>query len=181
MKKPVIVVIDPGHGGEDNGAVWSYAEEDDINLSVAYLLRCELRYRGYEARLTRERDKYVSLSERVQFAETVQADLFLSIHCDAYHKVTARGMSTHIYPNCSQRTRDLAESIQAVLISRFPAHINRGIRQSNFYVLRKTTMPAVLIECEFLSNPETRKFLREPENQLGLAQAIASGMDPLFN
>ena len=176
-----IIVIDPGHGGEDNGAVWGYAEEDDINLSVAYLLRCELRLRGYVVQMTRERDERVSLSERVQFAKTVQADLFLSIHCDAFHKTTARGMSTHIYPNCSQRTKDFAESIQNALISRFPQHINRGIRQSNFYVLRKTVMPAILIECEFLSNLETRKFLREPENQLGLAQAIASGVTALFN
>lgn len=69
-----------------------------------------------------------------------------------------------------------ARDIQAELTQRFYDHVNRGVKSSNFYVLRKTRMPAVLVECEFLSNPKTRKFLREPENQLGLARAIAKGV-----
>ena len=170
------IVIDPGHGGEDNGAAWGHAEEDDINLHVAYLLRCELEKSGCEVRLTRERDEAVALIDRVGYANRSKASLFVSIHCDAFHKTTAKGISTHVYLGGSQLSYVTGERIQEALMERFPDHVNRGVKLSNFYVLRNTIMPAVLVECEFLSNPEMRLFLREPENQLAIAQAIASGL-----
>ena len=171
------ILIDPGHGGKDNGAEYGYAEEDDTNLSIAYLLRCELQQRGYIVRMTREKDEFVSLSGRVNLANEMRADLFVSIHCDAFHKATAQGMTTHIHPNCSKMSREISHSIQTALSSKFSKHKNRGVRESNFYVLRETKMPAVLCEMEFLSNPDTRKFLREPENQLELARAITAGIN----
>jgi len=167
------IVIDPGHGGEDNGAAWGYAEEDDINLSVAFLLRCELEKRGVEVLMTRERDVFVSLSDRCMAANQAGADLFVSIHCDAFHKQTASGISTHVYRRASQISMDVAGKIQKALASRFPGHVNRGVKPAGFYVLKNTMMPAVLIECEFISNPETRRFLREPEHQLAIARAVA--------
>lgn len=171
-----LIVIDPGHGGDDNGAMWGYAEEDDINLSISYLLRCELLQRGYVVKMTREKDVAISLSDRVRFANKMSADLFISIHCDAFHHETAQGMSTHIHPRCSDKSRKFANNIQTFLVNSFPGHRNRGVRESDFHVVRETKMPAVLIECEFLSNEKTRKFLREPENQLALARAIADGI-----
>lgn len=173
--KPLII-IDPGHGGNDNGAVWGFMEEDDTNLSIAYLLRCELRQRGCFVDMTRECDVQVKLSKRAFLANSIGAALFISIHCDAFHHESAQGMSVHVCPNCSKQSREIANNINSSLIKNFPGHKNRGVRESNFHVLRTTNMPAVLIECEFLSNPKTRKFLKEPENQLALARAIA---DPL--
>lgn len=178
MKK-LVIVLDAGHGGDDNGAVWGYTEEDDTNLSIAYLLRCELKQSGHVVHMTRERDIERSLSYRADFANSRGADLFISIHCDAFHHETASGMSTHIHPRCSARSREIANNIQSSLISSFHGHRNRGIRESNFQVLRETKMPALLIECEFLSNKDTRRFLKEPENQLGLARAIAKGIEVL--
>lgn len=170
------IIIDPGHGGEDNGAAWGYAEEDDINLIVSFLLRCELEKYDFQVIMTREKDKYVSLSDRAEIANRMHPDLFVSIHCDAFHKTTASGMSVHIYPMCSEITLSIARKINTMMVAGFPDHSDRGLRKSNFLVLRKTTMPAVLVECEFLSNPEMRKFLREPENQLALARAISRGI-----
>ena len=172
------IVIDPGHGGEeDNGAVWGYTDEDDINLIIAFLLRYELKQKYYEhVVLTREKDEYVSLTDRVLIANMNHADLFISIHCDAFHTTTVKGISTHVYTSAAPDTIEFANDIQTALIDTFPDHSNRGVKFSNFYVLRKTQMPAVLIECEFLSNPDMRKFLKEPENQLALAQAIARGI-----
>lgn len=171
------VVIDPGHGGDDNGAAWGekydYLEEDDTNLSVAFLLRCELEKAGIEVHLTRVRDEAMRLRDRTRFANRIVPDLFVSIHCDAFHNTTAHGMGVHIYPACGRNTRDAAARIRRSLAETFPEHKQRGIKESNFYVLRKTVSPAVLIECEFVSNPETRRFLKEPENQLALAKAIA--------
>ncbi len=170
------IIIDPGHGGEDNGAAWGYVEEDDINLIVSFLLRCELEKHGHEVYMIREADHAVSLRKRIDHANDLQVDLFVSIHCDAFHNVSASGMSVHIHPEHSNESLSLAQRINAMLIAYFKDHKNRGVKFSNFYVLRKTTMPAVLIECEFLSNSEMRKFLREPENQLALARAISKGI-----
>lgn len=174
------IFIDPGHGGDDNGAAWGekydYVEEDDLNLSISFLLRCELLVAGFEVRLSRERDVFVSLADRVMMANSWAADIFVSIHADAFHTTTAKGFSTHIYPHCSPDTKFLATWIQSELIKRFRDHVSRGIRKSNFHVLRESMMPAVLVECEFISHPETRRFLKEPENQLGLARAIAKGI-----
>ena len=177
----MLICIDAGHGGKDNGAQWGdkydYVEEDDLNLIISFLLRYELLFAGHTTQLTREKDKLVALRDRVLIANNMNADLFLSIHADAFHNTTAKGITTHVYPNCSKSTRSFAERIQSELIKSFPSHTNRGVKESNFYVLRKTKMPAILIECEFLSNPKTRRFLKEPENQLAIAQAITEGID----
>lgn len=174
------IFIDPGHGGEDNGAAWGekidYVEEDDLNLIISFLLDYELRCAGHVTRLAREEDAFMGLGQRTYMANAWAADIFVSIHADAFHQKTARGITTHIYPHCTPDTQILATWIQSELIKGFRDHINRGIKKSNFQVLRETKMPAVLVECEFISNPETRRFLKEPGNQRGLARAIATGI-----
>jgi len=183
MEKPK-VFEDPGHGGDDNGAAWGekldYLEEDDTNLIIAFLLRYELQLEGFEVKMSRERDIFVSLEKRVEMANTWGADVFISIHADAFHKTTAKGISTHIYTRGSSQSLTLATWIQTELTKKFPDHANRGVRKSNFHVIRETWMPAALIECEFVSNPDTRRFLKEPENQIAIARAIAKGIGRNF-
>lgn len=176
MKNKNIIMIDPGHGGDDNGAAWGYVEEDDTNLSIAFLLCYELEKSLFDVRMTRVRDVYVSLPQRSLAANLIPADIFLSIHCDAFHNETAEGMSLHIRPNTGENTLIIANHIHRSMVESFPDHRDRGIRRSDFHVLRNTNMPAILIECEFLSNPKTRQFLHEPENQLALARAITKGI-----
>jgi len=175
------IFIDSGHGGRDNGAVWGkkhdYIEEDDLNLIISFLLRYELLLAGHKVKMAREEDKYVSLAERCKMANKWRADIFVSIHADAFHNITAKGMSTHIYTECSSETLWLGTWIHSKLILNFVDHTDRGVKKSNFYVLRNTTMPAVLVECEFISNPETRRFLKEPENQIKIAEAVAQGIE----
>lgn len=172
------ICIDPGHGGTDNGAVYGYAEEDDINLAVSLYLRCILEQSGFEIIMTRDKDYYVPLKNRCILANNFKADFFISIHCDAWHKETTSGISTHIYNGgVSLLTDILAAKIHQSLICRFPKHVNRGVRLSNFHVLRMTVMPAVLVECEFISNPDMREFLLDPENQFAIALAIARGVE----
>lgn len=170
------IMIDPGHGGDDNGAAYGYAEEDDINLSIGYLLRCLLQQEGYEVYMTRERDIYVPLAKRCDYANHIGVDLFISLHCDAWHDETTKGISTHIYTNANADTEKIADKIHSVLIEKFPTHTNRGLKRSNFYVLRNTKMPALLVECEFISNYDMRKWLHEPENQYDIATAIVEGV-----
>jgi N-acetylmuramoyl-L-alanine amidase len=175
IKSLVDVIIDPGHGGADNGAVWGYAEEADLNLAIANDLASALEGIGTGVLLTRGADYTVTLKDRVKIANTLAAKAFVSIHCDAWHNTTASGMSVHIHPG-SKQGRALAEPIQDRLMATFPGHYHRGIIESDFYVLRQTLMPAVLVECEFLSNPTTRAFLRDPAHQFELAMAIARGV-----
>jgi len=170
------IILDPGHGGEDNGAVWGYTEEDDTNLSICYLLRCELEKENFQVEMTRERDEAISLKKRVDMANEMRPGLFLSIHCDAFHNITAKGISTHIQMKPSNDEIEIAGYIHNSLTLEFSDHSNRGLRNSDFYVLRKTIMPAVLVECEFISNPDARKFLKEPENQLRIARAITGAI-----
>jgi len=125
--------------------------------------------------MTRKKDEYVSLEQRSLMANIKRPDLFVSIHCDAYHIKTVSGMTVHVYQHPSMGALQAAKMIERQLLIHFPQHRHRGIKKSNFHVLRETQMPAVLVECEFLSNPDTRKFLREPENQKRLAQAISRG------
>lgn len=163
-------------GGIDNGASYGFVDEDETNLSIGYMLDYELRLSGITTYMTREKDEYISLQQRALTANIKQADIFVSIHCDAFHNETSKGMSVHISENNSKKALLLAEFINNNLIIQFPDHQHRGIKKSNFYVLNKTTMPAVLIECEFLSNPETRGFLKKPENQRRLARTICTSI-----
>ncbi len=175
------IFIDPGHGGEDNGAAYGgrldYVEEADLNLIIAFLLRAELKALGHYVAMSREEDVFVSLRDRAVDANGWHADAFVSIHCDAWYKETTSGISTHIHPHCSNGTRVLARHIHDALMRSFPAHSNRGIKENNFQVLRDSRMPAVLVECEFVTNEKTRRFLKAPANQLALAKAIAAGIN----
>ncbi len=175
LKNLTDIVIDPGHGGKDNGAVWGFTEEADLNLSIAADLAQALSSMGSQVVMTRRDDVTTTLKDRVKVANTLNARALISIHCDAYHNTTASGMSVHIFPG-SKRARELAGHIQGCMMGAFPGHYHRGIIESDFYILKKTRMPAVLVECEFLSNPTTRAFLRDPGHQCELAMAIARGV-----
>lgn len=167
------IFIDPGHGGDDNGAKYGYHEEDDYNLAVAFLLDCELRLRGINTKLSRTDDSAISLQDRVKLAREFEAAAFVSIHCDAWHRETVSGFSTHVY---RARPNHLGSYVHLELRQALNGHKDRGLTESNFYVLRRTPMPAALVECEFISNPETARFLKEPANQRLIARAIAAGV-----
>jgi N-acetylmuramoyl-L-alanine amidase len=170
------IVIDPGHGGTDDGAAYGFAREADINLDIARLLRCVLDANGYGTAMTRDSDVYVALADRCNIANSIGADLFISVHCDAWHKQTTHGISTHIFRGANHMTWRFGKNIHRSLMNRFPDHVNRGLKQSNFMVLRETSMSAVLVECEFISNPGMREFLKDPEDQFALAYAIGRGV-----
>ncbi len=172
MDKSSMIIIDPGHGGLDNGASYGYTDEDDINLAIAYYLEYELKEAGISYCMTREKDEDVSLDQRVTLANVKDAKLFFSIHCDAFHKKTVQGISIHIYPAASIGSLQISGIVHRQLLTYFPLQRNRGVKRSDFKVLCETRMPAVLVECEFLSNPKMRKFLKEPENQRRMARCF---------
>lgn len=174
------IFLDPGHGGKDNGASWGFSKEDEINLEIAEFTKEVLEAKDFTVSMSRYGDIYVPLSQRVKMANREKSHLFISIHCDAFHKITASGMSIHVY-NRTVVSLIPANCINDELVKRFPDHKQRGIKRSNFQVLRDTRMPAVLLECEFISNPETREWLNNWKNQLDLAEAIVTGIEHWFD
>ncbi|MDB9341592.1 MULTISPECIES: N-acetylmuramoyl-L-alanine amidase family protein [Cyanophyceae] len=172
------ICVDPGHGGTDPGAVGKdpfVLNEKDVNLSISLLLQKELEEKGHTVFLTRDTDIAVSLSGRATFANNKNADIFISIHCNSAGTNKAEGIETWIFAD-SKAGRKIAESVQKSLVATFSNHKNRGVKEANFQVLRETEMPAILVECEFLSNPTQLQFLSDQENQEKIAKAITSGI-----
>ena len=170
MKKYTIV-IDPGHGGKDPGAVYAGYKEKDIVLPIALYLGGFLSNMA-NCVYTRTADVYVPLRDRVFIANSVKADMFISIHVNASPKHNAKGEEIWIYPG-STKSAKLANSIATYIDEIVPGRF-RGVKEGNFYVLRKTKMPAVLIEVGFLDNPITP--LHSSNAQIRAAFLINNGI-----
>lgn len=172
------ICIDPGHGGIDPGAIGKdpfTLNEKDVTLSISLFLKKEFEEKGHTVLLTRDKDVAVSLADRAKTANRNDADIFISIHCNSAGKKEAEGIETWIFTD-SNAGKKLAEPVQKSLVNTFPTHKNRGIKEANFQVLRETNMPAILVECEFISNPTQLQFLSDKENQEKIATAIASAI-----
>lgn len=173
------VVIDPGHGGSDPGAISkiTQTQEKTIALRTGLLLRDILLARGYDVTMTRDSDWYPELRDRSKLANEMDADIFISIH---YNSATpsAAGIETFAYDTADNKK--LAESIQKELIS-YTGATNRGVKNgSRLIVLNTTKVPAALLELGFMSNASEAKRILESDYQNTLAQAIAGGIDIYF-
>ena len=169
------ICIDAGHGGRDPGAIGTQPfplKERDFTLQLALRLEDALEARGHEAIMVRRTDRTVGLAARAAFANRYGADLFISLHANAAATRAAEGMEVYHFPG-SDQGRYYARQILENMMAAFPDHTNRGVKEANFAVLRLTRMPAVLIECEFITNPDQLIFLAEASNQEQLAAAIA--------
>ncbi len=167
------VVIDAGHGGTDYGAIREGVNEKDIVLDITKRVETILRSKGFKVALTRKDDTYVSLEDRVAFAEDEEPEIFVSIHVNSAVSTTPNGIETHWYHEYS---KPLAEIIHKHFIKEIPDANDRGLFKSKFYVINHTTMPAVLCEIGFLSNDEERNKLISDERKQKTAKAIANGI-----
>ena len=166
------VVLDPGHGGRDNGTRWAGVREKDLNLDVAKRVERILRNKGVSTYLTRRSDYYLSLSTRASRANRYRDTLYVSIHFNAATNRSATGIETFYVSTNGKR---LGYQIQNRLISRLGTK-NRGLKKRGFAVLRKTRGTAVLVECGFLSNSWERSRCKSPSYRQRVAQAIADGI-----
>jgi N-acetylmuramoyl-L-alanine amidase len=144
------VVIDAGHGGHDRGGIpGQRIAEKDMTLDVAQRLRSVLSASGYRVVMTRDSDVFVPLPTRVAIANSYRNAIFVCIHFNATQRRGAGGIETYFY---SRDSLPLASAIHSYVVGGAPSS-NRGVRRRGFYVLRKTNIPAVLVECGFLTNP----------------------------
>ena len=172
------VCVDPGLGGNDPGAIARkpiFTEEKEVNLKIALLLEGELLAKGCQVLMTRRVDRALSLNARADFANRHQADLFVSIHVNAAESESAEGMEVFSFPG-SVKGQQIAHAVLRSMLATCPGHKDRGVKEANFAVLRLTAMPAVLVECEFMTNPQQLIFLAEPANQREIAMAIGGGI-----
>jgi N-acetylmuramoyl-L-alanine amidase len=212
------LILDPGHGGKDPGAVGRGGTlEKEVVLDVALRLKSRLEGYGFEVLLTRECDEHVPLVRRSQYAAEQKANLFISIHANAAENRSACGFETYFLSEAKTDWEravaarenavieyergdsaslgdelelilaDLAQNEYLVESSQLAATIqeravpqarvlDRGVRQANFYVLRQNYMPAVLVECGFISNASEEKLLRSPQHRDRLADGISRGI-----
>lgn len=178
-----LIIIDPGHGGKQAGAAYDERSErfdglreKDFNLGVGLFAELMLTISGVRSRMTRERDRFVSLKDRVKETKVYLPDAYVSIHADAFSG-DAEGFT--VYHNADGLS--LAIHIGQNIAAEFPDQRNRGVKSATYYVLRKTAVPAVLVECGFVSSLEERVRLRRPENQYKYALAITQGVNLWLN
>lgn len=167
------IVIDAGHGGYDRGGVpGQRISEKDKTLDVAQRLRRILQASGYRVIMTRDSDVFVPLPTRVAIANSYRGATFVSIHFNCAPRVGANGIETYYYRGDSA---SLAASIHRNVVSSAPSE-NRGIRRRGFYVLRRTAIPSVLVECGFLTNPTEGRLAQTTSYRQKLAEQIARGI-----
>ena len=176
----LLIVVDPGHGGSDPGAVWEGRLEKDDNLNLGLLVREVLRKYGVNVLMTRDTDIFVSLQERVRLANEHDADLFISLHRNSYERQTpsTKGVENFIYLTAPAATTGRAAELVLQKIVDVGVQDNRGVKRGNYYVLRRTRMPAMLLETGFIINEIDNALFDEHIEEY--AEAIAHGILEYF-
>lgn len=171
IQKDIKIVLDAGHGGKDDGTSYEGEKEKDINLAVVEKMREILEQNGFTVILTRSTDEFISLDERVDIANQLEADLFISIHCNDYPQDTSiKGLECY-FSKDSIDGEGYAKSIIEILKKRGNI-TTRNAKSGDYRVLRNTKMPAVLIELGFISNREERESLVNNDYQKKLAEEL---------
>ncbi|MFA1820541.1 N-acetylmuramoyl-L-alanine amidase [Virgibacillus oceani] len=176
----VKVYLDPGHGGSDPGATGNGLREKDLVLKIARYTRNYLQndYSGVSVRMSRNDDSFPSLTDRTNDANSWGADIFVSIHINAFNG-SAHGYEDFIFNgNVRNDTGRLRDSLHAELAPLF--RNNRGKKRANFAVLRQSNMPAVLTENGFIDNKQDADYLSKDSNLKKIAQAHAKGIASYF-
>ena len=167
------VVIDAGHGGYDRGGIpGQTVAEKEMTLDVAQRLKKTLAASGYRVVMTRDSDVFVSLGTRVAIANSYSNAIFVSIHFNSAKRSGAGGIETYFF---NRESLPLASAIHYFVAGGAPSS-NRNVRRRGYYVLRKTSIPAVLVECGFLTNPTEAAYAQTASYRQKLAEEIAAGV-----
>jgi len=183
-EKKQVIVIDAGHGGTDSGACSGSRIEKTINLNIALKIEAELNSRGYIVKMVRKNDSTVSLKDRINFANNLNADLFISIHQNSFTNTLANG--TEVYYTTSKpdsgfptqtinklsKSKEIAKLTCDNIVSAIGTY-NRGIKDGDFLTLRNTKMPSILIECGFITNDSDALKTTKDSYQNKIAKAVA--------
>ena len=183
-----LVVLDPGHGGRDPGKVGAQGEQEkDINLAISLKVKERLEKDGMEVVMTREKDvmladedasnkKLEDLNNRISIINERQPAVAVSIHQNSYSDASVKGAQVFYFTH-SDKGKQAAEAMQKELLE-FDQENTRKIKANDtYYLLKKTEVPTVIVECGFLSCPEEEALLTDEAYQKKLAEAIAKGIE----
>lgn len=167
------VILDPGHGGKDKGALWGGVRESDLNLKVAKKIETLLKARGIPVTMTRQSDQFISITKRAQICNQYRNAILVSIHFNASRFPQVSGVETYY---ASASGKELAKNIHSKLLTKLKVK-DRHIRQGAQYaILNKTNCPAVLVECGYISNNHERQLCNQSWYQSLAASAITDGI-----
>ncbi len=183
-----VIVLDPGHGGLDNGASFQNVNEDTLNLKIAFALKEELESKGASVYMTRTDDQDMTRRDymyskdddmylRARRIDAYHPDVFISIHLNSAHS-SAWGSQVFYYPKSTQG-KVLSEFIHKSM--KEVTGTKKNIMASDFFILRSTSSLGVLIECGFLSNSNERGQLKNRKYHKKLAKAITLGIENYFS
>lgn len=173
------IVVDAGHGGKDEGTAWGNLKEKDMVLAMALQLKAELESYGADVVMTREDDTFLSLEKRTTLANEADADLYISVHIDWFEDdASIHGLTCH-YMQGSCISEQYAYELTEFLNTSKVVSVRKE-KASDFYVLRNTQMPALLIETGYLSNEADRNNLANQNFQKDLTAGIAQGVCELW-
>ena len=196
-----LVLIDPGHGGEDGGVVTDQRKEKDLTLKIALLMREELKKTDpFQVELTRTTDKTLKVADRIKMALEMRPDCLVSLHANAGFGKKAAGYEVY-FPGFKQpaagggdsapilkdmvKTRHLndavrlAQNIQAGLETVFPRK-GRGLREAPIPLLEGLAIPSLVVEVGFMTTPEERRKLEDGETERALARVLLKGLRDYF-
>jgi len=166
------VVIDPGHGGRDNGGVYGKVYEKHLALDTSFRLEKYLKSKGIRTKLTRRSDYFISLGRRAQIGNSYSRSIFVSIHYNYTYKRHVSGLETFYY---TSKSRPLAAAIQRGMLRKVRS-VNRGVKFARYAVIRRSVNPAVLVECGFVSHSRERKRMKNGWYRQAIAEGIGNGI-----
>lgn len=177
------VVIDPGHGGMDSGCNIGDIEEEEINLNIAFYLKDILLANGVDVVMTRENnealceDKFIKkedMNNRLNIINSSNADMLISIHLNMFSSPFYHGAQT-FYSKVNEKSKMLAENVQASIKTLLKNTDRVPQKRDNIYILNRVSIPAIIVECGFLSNEEERSNLIDSDYQYAMAYSIFLG------
>lgn len=175
-----VIALDPGHGGKDPGALgYSKLREKEPVLEIALKLEKMLKEAGAKVIMTRRKDIFIPLEERVKIANRMNSDIFISIHLNGHRSANSFGTETFIAPDSKKDAKLLARFIQNSLINSLDT-FDRGVKEEQLYVLEHTTMPSVLEEVVFISNQAEEDMVMKESFRRKSAEAIYKGITKYF-
>jgi N-acetylmuramoyl-L-alanine amidase len=178
-----VIAIDPGHGGDDPGAIGNGLQEKEINLDVSLRVKNYLERAGIKVVMTRTDDTFVSLSGRVDYAVNKDADTFVSIHTNSFSSGSANGTETYYssaaLSDRAQASKQLATFIQKRLITAWQTS-DRGVKDAGFRVIKYNPLPSALVELGFITNSSDAKKLASNQSRESAAKAISLGIQDYY-
>lgn len=185
-KNSALIIIDPGHGGEDQGTLSLLKpryQEKSLTLATSRILKNYLEQFGYRVLMTRSADVFIPLKDRALIANVAQPALFVSVHYNSAPSKEANGIEVFYYLEDNERakaSKQLATLVLNQLIAQTKAK-SRGVKTANFAVIRETNMPAILVEAGFLTNEDELNKIKDPEYLKQVAFGIAKGINQYLN